>query len=230
MFRPVAKIAFAAALAACAMAPAQASLMSPGGLDPNWGAPVKHAAQQPAPPVPYQRPAAVVMRASAPAQSASFLPASKPTLAPMGFLIFCMKNPAQCRANSNQTMVALTSHMEATMRHVNTNINHTVRPVHDAGTGLGADVWTIATTKGDCEDYALAKRAALIKLGWPTGALRIAVALTPSREGHAVLVVSTTHGDLVLDNRFDTIHAWRNTDLAWVKIQSSKNPRVWLAV
>jgi len=54
------------------------------------------------------------------------------------------------------------------------------------------DYWTIpADGMADCEDCALAKRKALIALGLPHRALRIAIGRLPSGEAHAVLSVST---------------------------------------
>ncbi len=82
-------------------------------------------------------------------------------------------------------------------------------------------------TAGDCEDFALTKRDHLIAMGWSPKALRIAVTKTPYGEGHAVLVVKTDQGDLVLDNRSNAIKGWKDTDLRWLMIQSGDNPRVW---
>ncbi|WP_236759154.1 transglutaminase-like cysteine peptidase, partial [Agrobacterium tumefaciens] len=77
-------------------------------------------------------------------------------------------------------------------------------------------------------DYAVTKRQRLLRAGWPSGALRIATARTSTGIGHAVLVVSTSQGDLVLDNRTNVVKPWKAVDLKWIKIQSHENPRVWL--
>ena len=53
---------------------------------------------------------------------------------------------------------------------------------------------------GDCEDYALAKRDALIAAGIGSANARIATGVLPSGEYHAMLIVSTKRGDFVLDN------------------------------
>lgn len=59
---------------------------------------------------------------------------------------------------------------------------------------------------GDCEDYVLAKYAALRQLGVPDSAMRIYVARhTRARIAHAVLVVSTRGGSYVLDNESDML-------------------------
>ena len=94
----------------------------------------------------------------------------------------------------------------------------------------GADQWQVAPAAGDCEDYALTKRHMLIRSGWPASSLRLAVARTPWGEGHMVLVVRTSKGDLVLDNLTGSVRQWSKTGLRWEMIQSSRNPRNWFRV
>ena len=64
----------------------------------------------------------------------------------------------------------------------------------------GQDLWQLGAASGDCEDYALAKQAALRAAGLPAGAVRLATARLPHGELHAVLTVETDRGTLVLDN------------------------------
>jgi predicted transglutaminase-like cysteine proteinase len=100
-----------------------------------------------------------------------------------------------------------------------------MRPVYDKGDDTGS----AGGGAGDCEDFALTKRRKLIQQGIPASALRIAVAMTPSGEGHAVLLVRTRAGDFVLDNRTNRMLKWNQTDLSWVKIASAENPMIWRA-
>lgn len=83
---------------------------------------------------------------------------------------------------------------------------------------------------GDCEDYAITKRHKLIAQGWPIRSLRLAVARTAWGEGHAVLVVKTSDGDLVLDNLTSAIKPFQKSGLRFLKIQSEDNPRMWFAL
>jgi predicted transglutaminase-like cysteine proteinase len=54
---------------------------------------------------------------------------------------------------------------------------------------------------GDCEDYAIAKYMSLRALGVPDERMRIVVLMdTAKRQGHAVLVVATNSGLMLLDN------------------------------
>lgn len=157
----------------------------------------------------------------------SFIAARTPTLAPFAHVKFCMQNPAECKKSSGSSVIAMTSYRENQLKRVNSSVNRSVRAVNDSSATDGGDVWQVSGGSGDCEDFALIKRKRLIAMGWSPRALRIAVARTGSGEGHAVLVVKTSRGDLVLDNRTAAIRNWKNTDLRWVKIQSGDNPRIW---
>lgn len=66
------------------------------------------------------------------------------------------------------------------------------------------EFWVIADKYGDCEDYALAKRNALLKAGWPVSDVNFVTCVTETGEGHGVLLVKTDKGNYILDNR----HAW----------------------
>jgi predicted transglutaminase-like cysteine proteinase len=78
--------------------------------------------------------------------------------------------------------------------------------VADAADFAGGDVWAtpeeLFSRGGDCEDFALAKFFLLRELGVPNERMRIAV-LGPSKlqDSHAVLIVETESGAVVLDNR-----------------------------
>jgi predicted transglutaminase-like cysteine proteinase len=91
------------------------------------------------------------------------------------------------------------------------------------------ELWTVADRQGDCEDYALAKRRALLARGWPVSALRLAVCTTSSGEGHAVLTVDTDQGVYVLDNRRPFVEPWAALPYTWIKRQSANGPG-WVSI
>jgi predicted transglutaminase-like cysteine proteinase len=150
----------------------------------------------------------------------------QPTLAPMGHVIFCQKHPNQCRPAGTK-LVSLTDKKRQELYTVNASINQKIRAVHERKTGGFSDNWAIVQRSGDCEDFALTKRAELIRRGWPASALRIAVGTTYAGEGHAVLIVRTNEGDLVLDNLAPNIRHWKEAPIRWIKIQSGTNPKRW---
>lgn len=163
---------------------------------------------------------------------ASFLHEGAPALAPMGHVMFCVHNPQECRkpALLRVARVELTDERMVELRRVNDAVNAAIRPRYDrSGPGI-IDQWNLAPAAGDCEDYAITKRHRLIEKGWPASTLRLAVGYTAGGEGHAVLVVKTKSGDLVLDNRTDGIRQWHATDIRWVSIQSGADPRFWRSI
>ncbi|MFK3781082.1 transglutaminase-like cysteine peptidase [Agrobacterium sp. NPDC089420] len=154
-----------------------------------------------------------------------FMTTTRPTIAPIAFAKFCDNAADQCIRIGDRDTVELTKQKRAELQRINAEINTAISYVGELD---GEDEWKLNPASGDCDDYAVTKRQRLLRAGWPSGALRIATARTPTGIGHAVLVVSTSQGDLVLDNRTNVVKPWKSVDLKWIKIQSHENPRVWL--
>ena len=154
----------------------------------------------------------------------SLIGTSTPALAPLGYVRYCRSNPADCRG-SDAAFLDLDIGTFLLLDEINEMVNRSIKPEPEQ-----VDEWVGYTSAGDCEDYALLKRTMLIQAGFPAGSLRIAVADTPQGDAHAVLVARTSEGDLVLDNLTDAIVGWDDTSLAWRKIASEANPRLWLAI
>ncbi|MBY5369103.1 MULTISPECIES: transglutaminase-like cysteine peptidase [Rhizobium] len=159
--------------------------------------------------------------------AASYISERGKIIPPFAQVLFCAQNPTECRDNNGLAVVALSDTQMLQLKDVNSAVNRTMIGRNDPRNELNGDVWKVNVRSGDCEDFALTKRSRLIAMGWSSRALRIATAYTPSGEGHAVLVVRTDKGDLVLDNRKSSIKNWRDTDLRWDKIQSGTDPYVW---
>lgn len=141
--------------------------------------------------------------------------------APLGYQLMCLKTPAECRGGGS-SQVAMTSAIMSTIKQVNKHVNSAIAPRNDGS----ADVWNASAVSGDCEDYVLAKRRALIKAGLPASALRIAFVKTRSGEGHAILVVKTDKGDIVLDNLNRSVRPLSQSGYRIVSI-SGANPASW---
>lgn len=155
----------------------------------------------------------------------SFVPEQVRVSAPFAHVLFCAQQASECKAAA-PTTVELTSARLRELKQVNRSVNRTIRPREDVGT----DTWSLNPATGDCEDYAITKRHELIARGWPASSLRLATAYTTWGEGHLVLVVKTSQGDMVLDNLTSAVKNWKNVNLQWVSIQSSEDPRKWLKV
>lgn len=83
---------------------------------------------------------------------------------------------------------------------------------------------------GDCEDFALEKRHALIAAGFPRSALNLAVAITPQGIAHTVLIVSSDRGDYVLDSLTPWILPWAKTGYQWRQRQVAGQAMRWAMV
>ena len=114
---------------------------------------------------------------------------------------------------------------------INRSINRAVRAVSDQAAFGKAEYWTIPrgdNAVGDCEDYVLAKREALIEAGTPAEALSIAVVRTRRGDLHTVLLVATSTGEVVLDNLSPWIVSWRAAPYSWRQRQARGSALTWI--
>ena len=139
---------------------------------------------------------------------------------PSGFRYLCEDYPQECRGGGAR-WVALTEELLGQIKGINSQVNRSIKPVPFEP----IDIWTPNASRGDCEDYVLAKRQALIRLGIPASALSYVYALR-NGGGHAVLAVHTDHGTLVLDYMNSTIRPLERTGYQIVSM-SGPDPRVW---
>jgi predicted transglutaminase-like cysteine proteinase len=156
---------------------------------------------------------------------------ASPTLAPFQHVRFCLRYPSDCKSNPAESeRIELNLQTSELLKHINRGVNTSIIPEQKSYGPDLQDGWTIAPNMGDCNDYAVTKRHELIASGLPSKALRLSVVKTASGIGHLVLVVTTTRGDIVMDNLTDAIRPWRSTDYHWLKIQSASDARFWYEV
>lgn len=119
------------------------------------------------------------------------------------------------------------------LQRINTRVNRSIRRSDDYAAFGRADYWASGADhvkRGDCEDYALAKRRALIDAGVPGEALSIAIVRTLHGEMHAVLLVATHEGEVVLDNLSPWILPWDEAPYHWLDRQAPGAPTKWVHV
>lgn len=133
---------------------------------------------------------------------------------------------------------AVTNADIATINRVNRQINRAMVGVTDQVAFGRNEFWTMPLTApevnsvrtkplADCEDFALEKRRALMAAGIPESAIYLAVAISPRTSLHAVVIVATDRGDLVLDNLNDWLLGYQETGYTWVKRQSTTSLLDW---
>ena len=171
---------------------------------------------------------------SSQASSAAHVPAGDAASVPFGWADFCTRpeNDRDCKVAS---VAAADAVMDARAwslaRKVNVSVNVSIEPMSDLANYGVEDYWTYPDNgKGDCEDYALLKRRELMNLGFPREALLLTVVRDLEGEGHAVLLLKTTSGDFILDNKVNAIRRWSATGYHYVKRQSQENPNVWVSL
>ena len=149
---------------------------------------------------------------------------------PIGHVRFCSRHPEECQKHGHETIVKLDKSKWIELLETNHRVNSAITPVTDLDFYQTEEFWTLPEQFGDCEDYVLLKRQALIKKGWPSGALLITVVFDENNEGHAILIARTDRGDFVLDNKIHKIEPWYTTPYRFVKRQSEHNPRRWVSI
>jgi len=153
------------------------------------------------------------------------------TQPPYGFVEFCQRMPEECKTGPlEEQRFSATPERLSELHSINQGVNHEITPATDLEIYGQTEYWTLPTTRGDCEDFALLKRKRLLARGWPTGALLITVVRDEKGEGHAVLTARTMQGDFILDNKVDEVKIWHRTPYDYVMRQSYLNTRVWMSL
>lgn len=135
----------------------------------------------------------------------------------------------------DQVRISFDRHLLADLKRVTRAVNARISATSDIEAFGQEDFWALPLTEGlgragNCKHYVLEKRRALIDMGVDAAALSIAVVRTPSGEVHAVLVVSTSAGDYVLDNLTPWVVKWSETGYTWIIRQGSGQQLDWFSV
>lgn len=119
--------------------------------------------------------------------------------------------------------------LEDMAERVNTLMNK-IKYISDNRNWGRSDYWAtpveFMTRGGDCEDFAIAKYASLRALGVPEDRLRLAI-VKDLEKGipHAILIVYTDNGAMVLDNQIKTMR--KASSIRHYKPIFSINRRAW---
>jgi predicted transglutaminase-like cysteine proteinase len=144
---------------------------------------------------------------------------------PPAFPIFCGEHPKDCAPLTADEPSDPIDYLlwESRIDDVNRAVNSSMTYRGEEG-----DHWDDGGAFGDCDDYALTKRNKLISMGMPRGALPMAhVMLHGHRQMHLVLLVNTTYGFKVLDNRWADVYDLDQLMADRVSIQNAHNPKNW---
>ncbi|WP_432450127.1 transglutaminase-like cysteine peptidase [Aliiroseovarius marinus] len=163
------------------------------------------------------------------AAGGAYIPSRGQASAPPGAHGLCGIYSWACSGRGGASVVS--AQQMSTIRAVNSQLNRAIRPVEDVQQYGMREFWSMPTARGgDCEDYVLAKKHALIRQGINPANLLIATVLDRKRNPHAVLVVRSAQGDLVLDNVTNQIRSWRATRYVFLRMQDPNSPSRWMNV
>lgn len=128
----------------------------------------------------------------------------------LGARDLCLRAPQECKPYDQREprQIQMTGLMQRQIDRLNRKVNSLITYKTDFEQYGTPERWIYPSTGfGDCEDYALEKRRLLIAAGFPRRVLVLAI-LTPKgkpADGHAVLLVRTTDGDMVMDNNVESV-------------------------
>lgn len=130
--------------------------------------------------------------------------------------------------------IELTPDLWKEVKSVNDHINRAIARKSDMELyGVDED-WTLpletGVNAGDCEDFVLEKRRALLEAGVPRSALSIAVVTTFRGARHAVLLLTTDRGDYVLDSLTPWILPWTKAGYHWEERQVAGSTEHWASL
>ena len=143
---------------------------------------------------------------------------------PAGWLNWCFATHGGCVTASGPASLQATADLLALLGRVQDEVNGAITSQPEPP---GRDLWRADAIAGDCEDFALAKRALLRTAGLPPGAVRLAMAALPNGERHAVVTVETDRGTLVLDNLRHVVVPMRSLDYAWLRLEGTDGRLEW---
>ncbi len=154
--------------------------------------------------------------------------------APRAYDKMCKREPILCEMDRHSGAGQLETMSEVRWQMVldlNEELNERIRPRDDLSLFGVSDFWTRGLRYGDCEDYIIAKKEALIARGMAPENLLYGIIQDDWNGGyHAVLILRTTDGDYVLDNLRDRILPWEKTGYDFIMRQSGIEAEAWVAI
>lgn len=155
-------------------------------------------------------------------------PVAAPAFTPQPAKDFMARNPDYIRLiRSRRSDKPLDGGPEtlALLDRVNREGNALIKWTDDRAAWGVTDIWDFPCESDhqlydDCDSFALWKMRRLIELGVPSTPLMLTLGQVENGGGHAVLVVRTTTGDYVLDNRYSDVKTMNqivalNYNLMW---------------
>jgi predicted transglutaminase-like cysteine proteinase len=143
-------------------------------------------------------------------------------------------NAAESRDGARRPRLDLSPKLWLDLKTANEAVNSAALPISDQDLYGTSDHWSLPLRQGkrllgDCEDFVLEKRRLLSARGYPANTLSVALVRTSWGQNHAVLLVSTDQGDLVLDSLSDKVSLWSQAHYTLLLRQSPLGDDIWVS-
>lgn len=119
--------------------------------------------------------------------------AAMPQYINLAHSFYCIQHVEECPV-TGPSVIRWSRRVDQDVRAIDTTVNNIITPRIEP-----VDEWKLNPRYGDCDDFVVTKRHALIKLGYPPRALRPKVVSRNKPNDHLVLEVITTQRTYVLD-------------------------------
>lgn len=164
------------------------------------------------------------------ANSSRFTTPINSVLPPFGYVDFCSRHPMQCEVVGGPERLDLSRELLDEIVAVNNAVNKSIKPIEDRDHYGIDEYWTIPVDNaGDCEEYVIMKRDALIRRGLSSSTLLITIVKHLNIDAHhAVLLLRTNRGDYVMDNLREEIVLWNAAQYKFIMRQSYVHPNLWV--
>jgi predicted transglutaminase-like cysteine proteinase len=144
---------------------------------------------------------------------------------------FCQQKEDNCTTAQGMESVVMEGWVAKLLHDVNLKVNKDITYKSDAE-NFGDDRWVVVKKDGeqpvygDCEDFAVTKRD-ILKSHIPASAMMLAYVTSEESGAHVVLIVRTTEGDKVLDNRSQNVRGIDETDYEYMYVTDPLDNKQW---
>lgn len=128
--------------------------------------------------------------------------------------LFCLEYADACGAERSRT-VAYTNKLRTQLASVNRFVNREMPDIR-----ARREFLSLTAMSAGGEDHAMMKRRLLIKAGVPAEALTLATANNAEGRRHSVLIVATSHGEMILDHHTSVIVKRRDSGYSFASAEA----------
>ncbi|MDQ0318905.1 putative transglutaminase-like cysteine proteinase [Pararhizobium capsulatum DSM 1112] len=128
--------------------------------------------------------------------------------------LLCLEYADACGAERIRT-ISYTSKLRTVLASVNRSVNREMPDIR-----ARREFLSLTAMSSSGEDHAMMKRRQLIRAGLPADALKLATVTNAEGRRHSVLIVATSHGEMVLDHHTSIIVKRRDSGYSFASAEA----------